>query len=141
MAESRRVSCWSAPSNMATTATMILASLRSRPQGTVKLMYQQTTLRHASKSSRGASKKTIKSPASNTIKRADRGSITASTSNATTSSSSSTAAAPMAGENYVKEKVIYQIGPGQNVADARLLLGFGLMFCIFVSQVYFCSML
>jgi hypothetical protein len=97
----------------------------------VQLLLRQMTIRHASKATgKGLSKKFSKVPGA--IKKADRPATNTSSSSNNVASSSIASEASIA-EKYVNEKVVYEMGPNEKVADARLLLGFGLMFCIFVS--------
>lgn len=107
---------------------------------------RQAGIRHASKSARGS--KSVKS--SNKTSKVDRASSKASTSGTNNKSSSSSsidssssqtansasksAAQDSINEVYVKEKVIFETGPNEKVADARVLLGFGFMFCVFVRR-------
>ena len=118
-------------------AIMLLARLRSQPNGTVQLLLRQVTIRHASKTAnKGLSKKASKAPG--VVKKADRPPVTNTSSNSSNGASSSSIAGEASiAEKYVNEKVIYEMGPNEKVADARLLLGFGLMFCIFVSFTSF----
>lgn len=116
---------------------MLLATLRSQPNGAAQLLFRQVMLRHASKTTKGSSNKK-----SSKVQKADRSHATntSSTSNSNSSSSSNVPSSSIASdasiaEHYVPEKVIYEMGPNEKVADARLLLGFGLMFCIFVSEL------
>lgn len=120
---------------------MLVAPLQLQRSTAIRLLLQQATIRHASKTTRNTSKKSTKA-----VKKADRNPTSGTSSSTGTgssssssgrSSNSSTVNDAAVGERYVTEKVIYEMGPNERVADARLLLGFGLMFCIFVSSVLF----
>jgi hypothetical protein len=119
---------------------MLLPTIRPRNDRLIQSILHQVSLRHASRSAK-LTKKTLKPTSSSSsghgpaVKKADRAAATPSNASTVVASdvASTSAGEAAVAEHFVKEKVIYELSPDTNVVNARLLLGFGLMFCIFVS--------